>query len=66
MLNLADTLVGRSEECDWPPEVQELPVVTASREDSAALGGAAIDAAVRTVARSTRSTPTSSSGSRRT
>ena len=47
MLGLADALVGRSEECDWPPEVQELPVVTASRVDSAALGGAAIDAAVR-------------------
>lgn len=46
-LGLADALVGRSEECDWPPEVRGLPVVTAARLDSATLSGAEIDAAVR-------------------
>jgi iron complex transport system substrate-binding protein len=42
-------LVGRTHECDWPPEVAEVPVVTtsgidqnrlSSREISAAVGGA--------------------------
>lgn len=46
-LGLAGSLVGRSEECDWPPDVRGLPVVTASRIDSARLDGARIDAAVR-------------------
>ncbi len=46
-LGLAESLVGRSEECDWPPEVRGLPVVTAARVDSEALSGAEIDAAVR-------------------
>lgn len=27
-LGFADTLVGRSHECDWPPEVEALPAVT--------------------------------------
>jgi hypothetical protein len=30
-LDLADSLVAVSEECDWPPRVRDLPVVTASR-----------------------------------
>ena len=46
-LGLTGSLVGRSQECDWPPEVRELPVVTAARIDSDALSGAEIDAAVR-------------------
>lgn len=46
-LGLTGSLVGRSEECDWPPDVRGLPVVTTSRIDSASLGGAEIDAAVR-------------------
>jgi iron complex transport system substrate-binding protein len=46
-LGLGDQLVGRSEECDWPPEVRSLPVVSAARVDTAALDDAAIDAAVR-------------------
>ena len=29
----ADCLVGRSHECDWPPEVQSLPELTAARID---------------------------------
>lgn len=46
-LGLADSLVGVSEECDWPPEVRDLPVVTASRVDPASLTSAEIDGAVR-------------------
>jgi iron complex transport system substrate-binding protein len=46
-LGLGGQLVGRSEECDWPPEVRDLPVVTAARIDSALLAGADIDRAVR-------------------
>jgi iron complex transport system substrate-binding protein len=50
-LGLASSLVGRSEECDWPPEVAALPVVTAARVDSAALDSRRIDAAVRDAVR---------------
>ena len=39
-LGLADSLVGVSEECDWPPEIRGLPVVSASRVDTRALAGA--------------------------
>jgi iron complex transport system substrate-binding protein len=46
-LGLADALVAVSEECDWPPEVRALPVVTASRVDTAQLSGLEIDRAVR-------------------
>jgi iron complex transport system substrate-binding protein len=46
-LGLAGSLVGVSEECDWPLEARALPVVTASRVDPATLTGAEIDAAVR-------------------
>jgi iron complex transport system substrate-binding protein len=46
-LGLADRLVGRSAECDFPPDVASLPVVTASRVDTSTLGAAEIDAAVR-------------------
>jgi hypothetical protein len=46
-LGLVDSLVGVSEECDWPAEVRELPVVTASRVDPASLTSSQIDAAVR-------------------
>jgi len=46
-LGLGGQLVGRSEECDWPPEVRSLPAVTAARIDSAELAGADIDRAVR-------------------
>ena len=46
-LGLADSLVAVSEECDWPPEVRDLPVVTASRVDTAQLSSLEIDHAVR-------------------
>ena len=46
-LGLAGSLVGVSEECDWPAEARDLPVVTASRVDPASLASAEIDAAVR-------------------
>ena len=41
------SLVGRSHECEWPEEVRGVPVVSASRIDSAALDGRQIDQAVR-------------------
>jgi iron complex transport system substrate-binding protein len=47
-LGLADRLVGRSEECDWPPDVLSLPVVSAARIDTASMASRDVDAAVRT------------------
>jgi iron complex transport system substrate-binding protein len=46
-LGLADSLVGVSEECDWPPEARSLPVVTSSRVDPESLTSGEIDASVR-------------------
>jgi iron complex transport system substrate-binding protein len=46
-LGLVDSLVRISEECDWPPEVRGLPVVTASRVDTTRLSSLVIDRAVR-------------------
>lgn len=46
-LGLAEPLVAVSEECDWPPEVRGLPVVTASRVDTARLSSFEINQAVR-------------------
>src|SRR5919197_1672049 len=46
-LGLLESLVGFSEECDWPPEVRRLPVVTASRVDTARVSSFEIDKAVR-------------------
>jgi iron complex transport system substrate-binding protein len=46
-LGLVDSLVAVSEECDWPPEVRALPVVTASRVDTTRLSSLEIDRAVR-------------------
>jgi iron complex transport system substrate-binding protein len=46
-LGLAESLVGVSEECDWPPEIRALPVVTASRVDTSELSSLEIDHAVR-------------------
>jgi iron complex transport system substrate-binding protein len=46
-LGLVDSLVAVSEECDWPPEVRGLPVLTASRVDATRLSSFEIDRAVR-------------------
>jgi iron complex transport system substrate-binding protein len=46
-LGLAKSLVGISEECDWPPEVRGLPIVTASRVDTSRFTSLEIDEAVR-------------------
>jgi iron complex transport system substrate-binding protein len=46
-LGLADSLVGVSEECDWPPSIRGLPVVSVSRVDTRALSGVKTDRAVR-------------------
>ncbi|PYQ83260.1 MAG: cobalamin-binding protein [Acidobacteria bacterium] len=46
-LGCLDRLVGRSAECDFPPSVARLPVVTSARIDTADLDSAAIDGAVR-------------------
>lgn len=46
-LGLASSLVAVSEECDWPPEVRRLPVVTASRVDTTQLSSLEIEQAVR-------------------
>ncbi len=46
-LGCLDQLVGRSAECDFPPSVARLPVVTSARIDTADLESAAIDGAVR-------------------
>ena len=46
-LGLADQLVGRSNECTWPPEIARLPVVTAARIDPRSLDSLEIDRRVR-------------------
>jgi iron complex transport system substrate-binding protein len=46
-LGLIDSLVGRSEECRWPPEVMAKPVVTAARFDPSSLTSLEIDETVR-------------------
>lgn len=46
-LGLAESLVGRSHECQWPEGVRSVPVVSASRIDSTTLSGRQIDEAVR-------------------
>jgi iron complex transport system substrate-binding protein len=48
-LGLGHRLAAVTHECDWPPEVRGLPVVTSSRID-AAHDAAAVDAAVREAA----------------
>jgi iron complex transport system substrate-binding protein len=46
-LGCLDLLVGRSEECDWPPDVRALPSVSRARVDTASLSSRAVDDAVR-------------------
>ena len=47
-LGLTEALVGRSHECDYPPQVQNLPVCTEARLDSSKKSGE-IDADVQTL-----------------
>jgi iron complex transport system substrate-binding protein len=46
-LGHAESLVGVSDECRWPPELAGKPVVTAARIDAPALSSREIDDAVR-------------------
>ena len=46
-IGMQSALVGRSAECDWPPRVLNLPVVTAARVPTEGLGSRAIDEGVR-------------------
>jgi len=45
-LGLLDSLVGVSEDCNWPPEVAEKPLVARTRIDVSAMSSAEIDAVV--------------------
>jgi iron complex transport system substrate-binding protein len=54
-LGCGDRLVGVSAECDWPPEVKELPVVSAARIDASRMASLEIDRAVREAVRDGRS-----------
>jgi iron complex transport system substrate-binding protein len=45
-VGLAGRLVGRTHECDWPPEVAGVPAMTADRVDRSAMTSAEIDRAV--------------------
>jgi iron complex transport system substrate-binding protein len=57
-LGLLDSLVGVSDECDWPPDVCDLPVVTASRVDTTRLTSSARKRRGRHRAASHRRCPT--------
>ena len=46
-LDCLDMLVGRSEECDWPPGVRDLPVVSRARVETASLSSREVDDVVR-------------------
>jgi iron complex transport system substrate-binding protein len=45
-IGLADRLVGRTHECDWPPDALGVPAMTADRVDRSAMSSAEIDRAV--------------------
>lgn len=47
-LGLGDRLVGRSHECDWPPEVVALPALTSTKLEKG-LGSRAIDDRVQAI-----------------
>lgn len=54
-LGLSESLVGRSNECTYPPEVQDLPIVTAARVDPRQLDSIEIDRQVREAIKDGRS-----------
>jgi iron complex transport system substrate-binding protein len=45
-LGLFDSLVGVSDDCNWPPEVRDKPLVARTRVDMSGLSAAEIDAVV--------------------
>ena len=45
-LGLREALVGRSHECDFPPDVVQVPAVSLARFDAASLSSAEVDARV--------------------
>jgi iron complex transport system substrate-binding protein len=45
-LGLRDELVGRTHECDWPPGVEDVPVMTKDALESASMSSREIDQAV--------------------
>lgn len=45
-LGLADHLVGRTHECDWPAGIEHVPVVTSTRVDQDAVSSREIDSTV--------------------
>lgn len=47
-LGLTDNLVGRTHECDWPPEVQAVPVLTRDVLDTSSMGTREIHEAIET------------------
>ena len=49
-LGLLDSLVGVSEDCNWPPEVTERPLVARTHIDVSTLSSAEIDAVVNATA----------------
>lgn len=50
-LGLGDALVGRSHECDFPPEVEQLPALTATKIPKG-MGSAKIDRTVKSIIQS--------------
>ncbi len=54
-LGLLDSLVGVSEDCNWPPEVRSKPLVARNRVDLARLSSAQIEELVSTEAAERRS-----------
>jgi iron complex transport system substrate-binding protein len=46
-LGCLELLVARSEECDWPPEVGALPIVSRARVETASLSSREVDEVVR-------------------
>ncbi len=51
-LGLNDCLVGRTHECDWPPGIEEVPVMTSDVLEVASMASREIDAAVGAAAHS--------------
>lgn len=54
-LRLLDWLVGVSEDCDWPPQVRDKPLVARTHLDLSGLSSAEIDALVTTTSADTHS-----------